>query len=812
MLGVTLIFLSLVNATNYFVVYDINKAFIVRSDSAVFWVRVGKAMKIVSERPSNTPRARLFDPDDQNWVSKNHNFWVALLSSEGITVPDGQKITVNSFENLLNTKAKHKTKYRGLDKTTKKIITLLALNFPKKKNEIPYSDGTIVIVNYKKLTDKDPYYIAAKSFFVIPDSKVNPQTVKRSLRKAFSDPDFAALMAGGGGGAAVPPAEGAGGVETPGGMGAGIDTSLIKPLRLTITSEMVYLVLQSNQKVTLDSIEIIGYEGSYSVIDPLPKEINGVDSIGLSFATTDDIKNMIGSEVVGVYLYFNGGKSMQSFVQVSPASGLGYTQPTGEVAAPTGGGMEATPTETGGGGEGGGGGGEESPEVITIDEGTPSGGGGGGISTPLLIIFIIALLAILIFLYLTYSRVSNINRKIRDFDVIIDDLKGTIQELSNKPAESAVSPQLDTQFSRLSENINRLLTLVQALSVQIDSSTNDVKESTENAIARLNGELRSQLREVKEFISTHAVAASVQAPPTARSEPMPEPMKEEAYPPYETELAGNPPEASEMFEELGPSGIKPAETESTLSPNKEPIIEISPTEPTQPQEVEQPRIEQPEVEQIPPQPEEITRPPERKPENIRAMLAEIAQKLKKLQDNPMLKAAILARSMIESETEPSKKLALQHTYQKFLDIAEGWDRIKNQVRVLKDVASGQVPETAELRMEFEALEASIEDLTDALKSIEEELNYKDYLPLIDAMSAHPNMKQRLDEFLNLLGIEEIEVPMNRPLTDEEAENVEVWDVEGFGTRQVVIDVIAKGFRSKKTGEIIRKPRVKIRLE
>ncbi len=804
MLGVTLIFLSLVNATNYFVVYDINKAFIVRSDSAVFWVRIGKAMKIVSENPSNTPRARLFDPEKQNWLSKNHNFWVALLSSEGITVPDGQKITVNSFENLLNTKAKHKTKYRGLDKTTKKIITLLALNFPQKKNEIPYSDGTIVIVNYKKMTDKDPYYIAAKSFFVIPDSKVKPQTVKRSLRKAFSDPDFAALMTGGGGGAVVSPAEGAGGVETPGGMGTGIDTSLIKPLRLTVTSEMVYLVLQSNQKVTLDSIEIIGYEGAYSVIDPLPKEINGVDSIGLSFATTDDIKNMIGSEVVGVYLYFNGGKSMQSVVQVSPVSGLGYTtQPTGEAAAPPEGGMEATPTETGGGG------GEESPEVITIDEGTPSGGGGGGgISTPLLIIFIIALLAILIFLYLTYSRVSKINRKIRDFDVIIDDLKGTIQELSNKPTESSVSPQLDTQFSKLSENINRLLTLVQALSVQIDSSTNDVKESTEDAIARLNGELRTQLREVKEFISTHAAAAPIQAPQPVQ----PGTIKEESYPSYETELAGNPPEASEMFEELGPSTVKPVETESTLSPNNEPIIEISPTEPAQPQEVEQPRIEQPEIEQIPPQPEEITRPPERKPENIRAMLAEIAQKLKKLQDNPMLKAAILARSMIESETEPSKKLALQHTYQKFLDIAEGWDRIKNQVRVLKDVASGQVPETAELRMEFEALEASIEDLTEALKYIEEELNYKDYLPLIDAMSAHPQMKQRLDEFLNLLGIEEIEVPMNRPLTDEEAENVEVWDVEGFGTRQVVIDVIARGFRSKKTGEIIRKPRVKIRLE
>ncbi len=799
MLGVTLILMSLLNAGNYFVVYNSNKAFIVRSDSAVFWVRVGKAMKIVSEKPSNTPRSRLFDPGDRSWMSKNHDFWAALLSTEGIQVSQNQKITVSTFENLLKRKAKNKAKYARLNKTTKMILTLLATNYPNKKNEIPYSGGKIVIVNYDKLTQKDQYYIAAKSFMILSDSRVTPNAVKSALRKAFTDPDFAALMGVSGGGAPVTETGGAG--ETPAAGGAEVDTSLIKAVRMIASPDVCYIVFQTNQPVELDSVDIVGYEGGYQVITPLPKTIDGLDSIEVTFADINDVNDIIGAQLVGLNLVINKNKPVTFYVQVSAPGGVGAGAggegvPGGaEVSA--GGEGAAAGGEEGAGGTVSEGGEETSPtEVINIDEGT-GGAAGRGVSKSTFIVFLILLLAILIFLYLTYSRVNKVAKKVGSFDILIDDLRGTIQELSSKPAEASIPPDLSEKLSDITASVHQVLTFVQTLSVQLDGATSDLKESYETTVAQIRSSILKDLRELKNEIEQKLAALQAVTPPPTTQPQEPARREFEIPSPSEEELAGNPPEASEMFEELGPSE---AETEIPSRPEEPTIMEISPSAPAPPE---------PETK---PEPVGVEEQPPRKAENIRAMLASLAQKLKKLQDNPILRAAVLVRDMVNAVTEPSKKMALQHTYQKFFDVAEGWDRIKNQVRMLREVASGQLPETPELRMEFEALEASVEDLSEALNEIEKTQNLKDYLPLIDAMSSYPNMEPRLKEFMRLLGIEEIEVPTGRPLTDDEAENVEVWDVEGFGTRQVVVDIIARGFRSSKTGEIIRKPRVKIRLE
>ncbi len=788
MLGVTLIFLSLLNVIprNYFVVYDQNRAFIVRSDSAVFWVRVGKAMKIVSEPPSNTPKAKLFDPPNESWLCDNHNFWVAMLSAEGITVGEGEKITVNKFENLLKTKAKNKEKYKPLDKTTKMILTLFSTNFSGKKNEIPYQDGKIVIVNYNKLDAKSPYYIAAKSFMVLSDSKVKPKAIKNSLRKAFSDPDFATLMAEGGA---------AGGVA-PVGTGGEADTTLLKALRVNLGPDVSYIVVKANQPVTIDSIDITGYEQHFTVLDKLPKKVTGTDSISLAFASEDDIQSIMESGVIGGTFIVNG-KPVEFFVQVTPPGGAtvgggeeGLVPPAGGEVQPT---TEAPSPPT-----------TEEPEVITIDEGTGGAAQGGGISKSLLILLIVGILAILIFLYLTYRKVGRLASRLTEFDTLVDDLRGSISALEGKIQEQPQAPPVN---EKLETTLQQILGIVQGLQFQIEGVGNTMQEVGQeiagNVKRAVKEELQSQAavvarleKKIERLLDTISSGTTVKAEtPSAPMTPEPE-----YQPPATEEISGAPHEPSEMFEEFGGAGG------AGFEPPSEPtVMEIKPPE-TEPEGI---TIEERE---IPSRPEVTETRPRKAESGIRALLAEIAQKLKKLQDNRTLKVSVLIRDMINSIPEPSKKLALQHTYQKFLDIAEGWDRIKNQVRVLREVASGQIPETAEVRMEFEALEASIEDLSAALEDVEKSYNLKDYLPLIDAISSYPQMKPRLEELTKLLDLEQIEVPVGRPLTDEEAEQVEVWDVEGFGTRQVVIDVIANGYRSKTTGEIIRKPRVKVRLE
>ncbi|RKZ00788.1 MAG: hypothetical protein DRQ10_03425, partial [Candidatus Hydrothermota bacterium] len=158
-----------------------------------------------------------------------------------------------------------------------------------------------------------------------------------------------------------------------------------------------------------------------------------------------------------------------------------------------------------------------------------------------------------------------------------------------------------------------------------------------------------------------------------------------------------------------------------------------------------------------------------------------------------------------------KQQELQQRFQRLLELAEGWERIKNSVRLLRDAAAQPDRDLQELRMEFEALEATIEDISNALREAEATQKEEDFLPLIDAIEQYPQLKPHLREFMNLIGIEEIEVPVGKTL-GEDVDQYEIWDVEGFGTRQVIVEVVVKGYRKSSTGEIIRKPRVKVRLE
>lgn len=85
-----------------------------------------------------------------------------------------------------------------------------------------------------------------------------------------------------------------------------------------------------------------------------------------------------------------------------------------------------------------------------------------------------------------------------------------------------------------------------------------------------------------------------------------------------------------------------------------------------------------------------------------------------------------------------------------------------------------------------------------------------FIPLLEKAAWVPALSEKAESLKSLLGIEDIPIQVGA-----EVRNIGDFDVirtDGMGRRNVIDDVIERGYREKATGTVIKKPRVIIRLE
>ncbi len=741
---------------NYFVTFDANRAYLVRSDTTVFWIRAGRALRVISGQSTNSPEGKLFDHDQ--WKSYNHEFWAEMLKMEGISVAPDENITLAYFQNALKNEGKNKDIYAKISKGTQLVLKFFSLNFPNVMASLTTEEGgSIVIINYGILAQTDRFYTAASAFMSIPEPSrgvISKTKAIAAFKKAMEDPDFASLMSGEM--AAPAPTEG-GEIE--------VETLVVKPETLKIQGEEGFLILEANQDVTIDSIVIEGFEGKFSVLDELPKTIHaGVDTISIAF-TADVIDEVLATSMLNVKIYVeNKSRPLFGIANIGTGEGAPPTEPVETEE-------EIPPAE-----------GEEGMETITIEE-EPSAGPSEGFfgTTLILTLLFLVLIALVVFLYMLSSKVNSIAARMDEFSNTAMGLRAELANLSEKLSELETTPAKQPP-SELESSVQQTLTILQGIQLQIEGATNDIKESVESTGGRIKTEIIKSLNELQK--SFNNAIQQLQRAASSMPAMRPTPPPERPAPPPTTHPTAPP-----------------------SAPSAPPTIQ-RPAPPTPPER--RPAAPTPTERPAPPKP---TPPAEdrRRQELVRTMLASIAQKLRGLQESKMLKVVSLLRNIINAIPDVPKQQELQQRFQRLLELAEGWERIKNSVRLLRDAAAQPDRDLQELRMEFEALEATIEDISNALREAEATQKEEDFLPLIDAIEQYPQLKPHLREFMNLIGIEEIEVPVGKTL-GEDVDQYEIWDVEGFGTRQVIVEVVVKGYRKSSTGEIIRKPRVKVRLE
>jgi hypothetical protein len=85
-----------------------------------------------------------------------------------------------------------------------------------------------------------------------------------------------------------------------------------------------------------------------------------------------------------------------------------------------------------------------------------------------------------------------------------------------------------------------------------------------------------------------------------------------------------------------------------------------------------------------------------------------------------------------------------------------------------------------------------------------------FIDLLEETRRVPKVSADADRLKDLLGFEDVIV--NPGMNIEEFSELEVVKVEGLGRKSVINEVLANGYRSRETGIVIKKPKVKVRLE
>lgn len=118
-------------------------------------------------------------------------------------------------------------------------------------------------------------------------------------------------------------------------------------------------------------------------------------------------------------------------------------------------------------------------------------------------------------------------------------------------------------------------------------------------------------------------------------------------------------------------------------------------------------------------------------------------------------------------------------------------------------AQGRAPEEADVERALQALQEKTRSLT-------REHQVVPFLQLLDESAGLPALEDSRAKLMDLVGLEEIHPAAGQTLPDTRA--LEVTRTEGSGSRLVIDEVLSSGYKNTKSSEILRKPKVVVRLE
>jgi hypothetical protein len=185
--------------------------------------------------------------------------------------------------------------------------------------------------------------------------------------------------------------------------------------------------------------------------------------------------------------------------------------------------------------------------------------------------------------------------------------------------------------------------------------------------------------------------------------------------------------------------------------------------------------------------------------------------IKRLNDlsksSKLIQISTLARHMTnELKTASNGSLQFEKGLPPYLQLASKVEEVKKKLESIDGSSHLALQEAnKQMRDEFELLEKLYESLS---RYHNETL----FIDLLEEAARHPNLFTRTEDLKKLLDLEEVKITPGTEPDPQILDEIEVEATEGYGTRTIISEVLENGYRLKESGTILKKPRVKVRLE
>lgn len=138
-----------------------------------------------------------------------------------------------------------------------------------------------------------------------------------------------------------------------------------------------------------------------------------------------------------------------------------------------------------------------------------------------------------------------------------------------------------------------------------------------------------------------------------------------------------------------------------------------------------------------------------------------------------------------------------------------------------------IPQVETLRQKLESFDgSSFLALEEKEKEIEEEFEFLEtshknlskyhsvawFFDLLAAASQHASLRSETDELKRSLGLEDVLITPGTEPEPQDMDKIEVETTEGYGPKTIISEVLENGYKLRGSGTILKKPRVKVRLE
>jgi hypothetical protein len=140
-------------------------------------------------------------------------------------------------------------------------------------------------------------------------------------------------------------------------------------------------------------------------------------------------------------------------------------------------------------------------------------------------------------------------------------------------------------------------------------------------------------------------------------------------------------------------------------------------------------------------------------------------------------------------------------------------RVASQVEKLKQkLESFEVSSFFDLDATEKEVEGEFGVLEISIKSLSDYHSARWFFDLLAEAAQYPTLRSKMEDLKRLLNLEEVEIIPGTEPEPQDMDKIEVEVTEGYGSRTIISEVLENGYRLKESGTILKKPRVKVRLE